>query len=73
MTCLVKGVGPCAPVGEEHAETNSFEETADNGDGDGVDWAFLGDDLCDDLDVELAACLKNLVKSVNVRLELRWP
>lgn len=46
---LVERVGSCSPVGKEHAEADSLEDAADKGDGDGVHWAFLGDNLCDDL------------------------
>jgi hypothetical protein len=46
---LVKWVGSRAPVGEEQAEANSFEDTADDSNSDSVDWAFFSDDLCDDL------------------------
>lgn len=57
---LVKWVGSCAPVGEEHAEANSLEDTADNSDGNSVEWALLGHDLCDDLRLWLAKVVSGI-------------
>lgn len=46
---LVKGVGPGAPPGEHHAETDSLGEAGDSADGKGVDGALLGEELADEL------------------------
>jgi len=46
---LVEWVGAGTPVGEEDGETDGLHDAGDNTDGDGVEWALLGDNLGDDL------------------------
>jgi hypothetical protein len=46
---LVEGVGAGSPVGKEHAETDSLEDTGNGANGDGVQRALLSEDLGDDL------------------------
>lgn len=50
VTALVERVGSCAPVSEKHAEADSLEDAADNGDGDSIQRALLSGYLCDDLE-----------------------
>jgi len=45
---LVECVRPGAPVGEEHAETNGFEDAGESADGDCVEGTLFGNDLRDD-------------------------
>jgi hypothetical protein len=47
--CLVEGVGAGSPVGEEHAEANSLEDTGNGADSNGVERTLLGEDLRDNL------------------------
>ena len=49
---LVEWVRPGAPVGEEHAETNGFEDVGESADGDRVEGTFFGNDLRDDLFID---------------------
>lgn len=46
---LVEWIGSGAPVREEHAETDSLEQTGQNTYGDGIERSLLGDDTGDDL------------------------
>ena len=49
---LVEWVRPGAPEGEEHAETNSFEDAGESADGDCVEGTLFGNDLRDDLFID---------------------
>ena len=46
---LVEWIGSGAPVGEEQAEANSLEDSADNTNGNEVKRSLLADDLCNQL------------------------
>lgn len=46
---LVKWGGSGAPVCKEQAQTDSFEETSDNANDNGVKRSFLGNNSSDDL------------------------
>lgn len=46
---LVEWVGPGTPVGEEQAEANGLEDTADNTNGNEVKRSLLADDLSNEL------------------------
>lgn len=46
---LVEWVGSSAPVREEQAEANGFEDASQDTDGDGVERALFNDDLGDEL------------------------
>lgn len=47
--CLVEWVGVGSPPGEEEGETDGLEDAGEAADEDGVEWALLGEDLCDEL------------------------
>lgn len=40
-----------SPPGEEEGETDSLEDAGEAADEDGVEWALLGENLCDELSV----------------------
>lgn len=46
---LVEGVGSGAPPGEEHAQADGLEDTAENTDCDNIHGTSLGCDLGDEL------------------------
>ena len=48
-TDLVEWVGAGAPPCQEDGQTNSLEDAGKSADGNGVEWAFLSEDLCDEL------------------------
>ena len=48
-TDLVEWVGAGAPPGQEDGQTNSLEDACKSADSNGVEWAFLSEDLCDEL------------------------
>ena len=49
-THLVEWVGAGAPVCQEERKADSFEDTGNCANGNGVEWALLSEDLRDDLD-----------------------
>lgn len=48
----VERVRPCAPPGQEQRQTNGLHDSGESSDGNGIEWALLGEDLSD----ELATC-----------------
>ncbi len=46
---LVEWVGAGAPPGHEHGETDSLEDAGKSADSNGVERAFFGEDLCNEL------------------------
>jgi hypothetical protein len=61
---LVECARPGAPVGEEHAETNGFEDAGESADGDRVEGTLFGNDLRDDLFHRLVVC--SLIRHVQL-------
>ena len=49
---LVEWVRSGAPVDEEHAETNGFEDAGESADGDCVEGTLFGNDLRDNLFID---------------------
>lgn len=45
----VKGVAAGSPPGEEQGEANSLEDTCNGANKDGIHWAFLREDLGNEL------------------------
>ncbi len=46
---LVEGVGAGSPPSKDQAEADRLEDAGESADGDGVEGAFLGEDLGDEL------------------------
>lgn len=66
---LVEWVGAGTPVGEEHAEADSFQQASQDADSNSINWAVLNDKGGNELRSLLAFCFGYLDRK---RGTYRW-